>query len=303
MNQIKDFLTDKKNENKPQTFRLFHGTNRKFTEHSIKKNRTQLNDKFQGDWICYSDDTDVGWKYASAARNQCFDRTWFLEDLKEFFDKDKDNEFGGELYDLMILMMEKGYDCWDEIFEKHAQKHGLTEDESSKHYFDNVRIYEAKHDFCLDDFCDMLDEVEYSKMGMKGDTTDHVMNMFNNTTTKISEDSVEFLKKLGFTRCIPETRLMISQITANKILKTNNREKAKNARDKGYDLVIYNGEGTVDNKPEYLVANSSQVDLEMIIVKNTTTVYLDEYKTQWQEKDSYETINFKNKGTKIKLKK
>ena len=297
MNEIRDFLKEKNNKNE-QKFQLFHGTNRVFTKHSLEKNRTVLNNKYQGDWICYNDEIELAWKYAESARNQCFDKNVFLEELNIFFSKDV--FFGEEVADLMTNLIEKGYDYWDEVFIKYANKNNISEDDSSRIYFENIRILESKLGFNLDDFCEILKDVEYSKIA-DNEGINKTLNMFSKHIPKIPEESIDFLKKLGFTKSIPETRVLISEITANKVLKTNNREKAKNAKNKGYDLVIYNGEGTVDNKPEYLVLNPEQVDIKEIIVKTTKTIYPFAENgdfSSWREEHSYKNIDLTKKNSK-----
>ena len=57
----------------------------------------------------------------------------------------------------------------------------------------------------------------------------------------------------------------------------------------GYDLVIYSGEGCVDNEPEYLIADPRQVTVKNIIIENIQLEYLDELETSWREKKTYST--------------
>lgn len=264
---------------------LFHGTNRKFTKHNPEKNRTILNDNYQGDWICYTPEESVGWKYAKAARNQYFDKQDFLEETKSVFSKisEESVEF---MLDFSKIMMESNSDnCWDNAIENWANKNNVDIDNAPYEFFQKVRGYEEALNFNINDFSDCLESVEYSKMGTS-DSLNDIIDFFSGGSSQgIAEHDIEMLKEMGYENIIPEERILEAHVKANNVLKTKSRTAAKNAIDNGYDLVIYSGVDCVDDVPEYLIKDPSQLEMKAVVRKikheeyeneddySTTTVY------------------------------
>tara|TARA_Y100000034_G_scaffold50613_1_gene62343 strand:+ start:9122 stop:9979 length:858 start_codon:yes stop_codon:yes gene_type:complete len=279
MNDIENYLQEKQQK----TINLLHGTNRKYEKHCSSKNRTVLNDKYQGDWICYTKNIEVAWKYAKAARNQCFDKQLFLNDTENFL-----NDYPNVKNDLLVLtnlLLDKGSEVWDEFYEYYSKEHNIDINDTPKSFFDKIREIENTSNFDINDFMDALEEVEYSKLAEPDDN----INFFSNNIKQISQSNIEFLKSIGFDSSLPENRVLVSEVSYNKLLETTSREEAKKARENGYDLVIYSGEGCVDNEPEYLIADPRQVTVKNIIIENIQLEYLDELKTSWREKKEYST--------------
>ena len=288
-----------------QPLMLAHGTNRNFKKHSIWKSRTELNERFQGDWICYSPSDDVAWKYAKAARNQCIDKHSFEKETINYLDKNfKDKDFNDFIMASFTTLMKVPYeDAWDIIYEDYAKKYKTPIEQTPKYFFDKIRQYENENpQFEFNDFCDVLEHVEYSKTGQTNDELESISNFLNSRINEIPHFVIEFLKERGYKDSIPETKIIKSHISANKILETDNREEAANAKKKGYDLVIYSGPDCVDNVPEYLVAHDSQVKIKEIIIAHTKTEYLDENKSSWCDEISYERIEIKDEKTQNKRK-
>ena len=285
MSEIKKYLQEKQNKK----IKLFHGTNRKFDQHCESKNRTVLNDEFQGDWICYTKNIDVAWKYSHAARNQVFDKSLFLEDTNKFISKYPDIK--EDFLILTNLLLNKGDDAWDEFYDIYSKKHNHKLEDAGKYFFDKIRDVENNSEFDFNEFLDTLNEVEYSKLAQPDDNID----IFSQYIPQISTYSINFLTKLGFDKSLPENRVLVSEISYNNLLETNSREEAKKAKENGYDLVIYSGEGCVDGEPEYLVANPRQVNVLDIIVEHVKIEYVDEFKTSWTEEKSYSSKKPKRK--------
>jgi len=303
MDNIDDFLTKKNIEQEKvsakQSFTLLHGTNRKFTEHSTKECRTSLNNQYQGDWISYTDNTEVAWLYAEAARNQCFHKETFLREAKDYFSKDID--FGDKLYYFTEQLILKGHNAWDDIFIDLQKELGAeNEDESSILFFEKLSMFEQKHSFDINSFIDTLHNVEYNNFEDRTNVSTNLVNIFNQHIEPISLSNIEYLQSLGFTECIPEPKILISQIEVENILRTNNRELAKDALKKGYDMVIYNGEGTVLNKPEYLISDPKFIDIKSAIIKHKKIVKIDD--ASWREEFSYSTKFFSDTKHKSILK-
>lgn len=247
---------------------LYHGTNRKFDQHSIDKNRTILNDNYQGDWICYSANEDVAWKYAHAARNQNFDKELFLKDLDNLLEKTEDN-FKEHFKTLTLNLMELGFkDGWDKTFKRFAETENIKSDVASQEFFKRSFKFEKELGIDLNEFMDILEYVEYSRSAYDEDDMNFEMNFFDTNIEEIPEYVINEVKKLGFSECLVEPRVLKSIVKAENILKTDNRELAKTAKEKGFDLVIYSGEGAVDEEPEYLILNPEQISIESFDVEH-----------------------------------
>lgn len=286
---IKKFLDSKqqllKDENN-NVLILYHGTNREFIEHDINKHRTLLNSKFQGDWICYTDNYETAIKYMTAARNQCFDKDLFFKDIDLFFDKRPFQGFEKYLNLLIKELVHKGYqqdqenDTYESIAKLYVKDNNIITEDPLVCFFQQLNLYTSLYNFNIDEISDILEYVEGSKINNSPDIN---FNFFNNTTIDIPMFAINYLIENEFLNSIPKPRVLSSQITYSKCLKTDDREEAKNAKNLGYDLVIYNGEGCVDNSPEYLIIHPNQVSIIKIDKYQKRIEYLDEYKTSWIE--------------------
>lgn len=276
-----------KKDNIPLT--LYHGTNRKFNNHSLEKSRTELNDRFQGDWICYTASEDVAWKYANAARNQCIEKEAFLIETESYLNKNfPDKLLNSFLVDSFKTLMEGGFeDAWDAIGKKYSKLFDVKLDDAVPHFFKRLRSYEALDpEFDFNEFYDVLEYVEYSRYG-QSDESSMIMNMFNNTVDEIPQYVTDFLSSKGYEKSLPEPKIIKSQVEANNILETSSREEAKIAREKGYDLVIYSGPDCVDGEPEYLIADTTQVKMQSMIIAHKEIEYINESKAEWYENVTY----------------
>lgn len=260
-----EYLLDENGEK----FLLKHGTNRKFDEHKSEKNRTILNNKYQGDWICYSPDDGVAWSYADAARNQSFNKEDFIEETNLVFSK-IDNEAAEFMIDFTNCMLEGGYETgWDDAIKKYCDKHDLDPDgDGYQAFFKHINQYEKDLDFNINDFCDCVENVEYAKRD-KPNSFDEVMSLFGGSSgPSVHSDDLDMLKRMGYDKIIHEPKIIESYVKFSKVLKTDNREKARNARENGYDLVIYSGEDCVQGIPEYLIANPNQIEMQTKVIRS-----------------------------------
>jgi hypothetical protein len=272
LNKIEDFLTNKKmktltNEDGiPVLF--YHGTNRKFDQHSLSKNRTILNDEYQGDWICYSLSEDIAWDYTHAARNQNIDKEVFFQELDVVFKDTKGTSFLPHFVNLTKKIINEDYsESWEKAFAEYAEERGFEKDDAPKNFIMELDRFQKINNFDSNDFFDCMEFIEGSKSG-EIDGLEGVFNIFNASVSELPYHVIECLSEIGFKKSIPESRVMVSEIQASKILETSNREEAKLAKDNGYDLVIYSGEGTVKGVTEYLVLCPSQIKIKEIIVED-----------------------------------
>lgn len=238
---------------------LYHGTTRTFDNHNINKNRTVLNNNYQGDWICYTESKEVAFKYADAARNQNIDKDLILEDMKEYFN-DK-GEAGYYFHNLSLLALEKGSEvAFEEIYKIYADQKNISEEESPRKINELLQYFKEKYDLDINDFFDLLDDVEGSNVYEKqNDKFEEIMNIFSGKIKEISYYSIELQKKLGFKKSLYQPQVIISEISGEKVLYTDDPEKAKNAKKEGYDIVVYSGDNCVDGVREILIAKENQI--------------------------------------------
>lgn len=268
--------------------KFYHGTNRVFEKHDEKKSRTSLNDKYQGDWICYTKSQDVAWKYADAARNQCFDRDLFIEDMQKYF-KEKGVE-GLYLFNLSLLAMEKGSsEAIDEMVESYAVDKKITIDDAYPEFFSMLSKFNDEYGLEINDWFDLLEYVEGSKVydDIKENDVQDLMNVFNSTVKEIDCYAIEMHKRLKFSKSKIEPKIICSEISYENPLYTDDRDEAKKARENGYDVVFYSGEGCVDGETEVLISDPKQVNVLSIIVRHEKREYEDD---GYYSEFSYEEI-------------
>lgn len=246
---------------------LYNGTNRKFEEHSSKKHRTLLNEDYQGDWFCFTPNQDVAWKYADAARNQNLDKDFFLADIENVFSK-YDKEVCVMMTDLALSIMDNGFENgMNEAIKKFAKRNNINDEDKEMFFFRKLTAAEEELGVNVNDFCDALDYVEYSKSG-RSDSLQEVFNILNSNISELPFTLLEDLKSWGFEKSMPEPKIFEVKIKANNVLETKSKKEAREAKKNGFDLVIYSGEGIVDGVPEYLVANKDQIIKQSMTIRN-----------------------------------
>lgn len=174
---------------KNKKFFLYHGTTRCFENHEIKRARTILNNDFQGDWICYTDNINVAWKYAGANRNQNIDNILFFEELNGVLNKiNKNHKIIPFIINLSKNFEKFNYtDSWDlAIKESKMEK---------KEIFDNLDNFFSKiKNLDINDYCDILKELEYTNQEKENDFFD----IFKSKSDSFSIYIIESMRKMGF---------------------------------------------------------------------------------------------------------
>ncbi|MEZ8292290.1 hypothetical protein AB6D11_00390 [Vibrio splendidus] len=233
---------------------FFHGTNRQFTVHDPGKHRSQLNTKYQGDWICYSPNIDVGWAYSDAMRNQRLDATAFEKDVCELFEKhhfDYESQAKSLLHDLVFGDYDEAWNkLSDSVISQVPELHPLA-------FFElQVAAWASKAGVSWDVLLDLTEYIEGSACS-RVDNDNPMIDIFS-SRQGLHPSVFMDLDKLGFTHCRPIERVIESILTATNMLETDCRATAKAAH--GIcDLVIYTGPGTVQGVPEILVRDPEQV--------------------------------------------
>lgn len=149
----------------------------------------------------------------------------------------------------------------------YAEKEHLPIAESLPTLFQSINNPKSSI-FDINEFCDLLEHVEYSKYHQQSDGMTELINLFNQTLPEIPYFVIEYIKELGYNKALPEPKVIIAEVTATNVLETGDRERAKQAKKEGYDLVIYSGEGILDESPEYLIADVSQITIKSMIIED-----------------------------------
>lgn len=228
-------ITD--NYGRPLT--LYHGTNRDFTVFDYNKNKTELNENYQGDGFFFTASKEVAEKYSRSNKNQNIDKDVFLKEVLQMYP---------DIYDFVNDLINLGYSkAWDNFFKIHKPEDYLE--------------FEKKVGVDLNTISDIAKNVDgYNyKADMVGEelSIENVFGLLKPQTLSIDDYIIDKMKEYGFTT--PRENVKEVHLYAMNILETNNREEARNAQKNGYDAVIYNGENTVDGEPEYIVFNPNQI--------------------------------------------
>jgi len=220
----------------PTTRILLHGTNRTFGRFDLAKCRTVLNDDYQGDGLCFTDDLDIAWSYAHAARNANIDRA------QAYAGVERTLAAHPALVALFRDIVEIGYGpAWDRLLETHDIRDVLAQAEAAGIDADLVG--------------DVAAWVEGSRSARGADGMQEVMNFLHARADGLPDWVVRDAARLGID-CEP--RVVVAEVSWTRLLDTDDREAARTAFARGYDAVRYTGGGTVRGRPEYMVCDPSQ---------------------------------------------
>lgn len=263
----------------------YHGTVREFNFHSLEKARTELNEKYQGDAICYTEDEKVAWQYVDAARNQMFNKEEFLNETSNVF-KNKDPKVGKWIEKIAVLIMENGYtEGWDLFLDDYIEKNEFEGLENkAQAVFQRFDKFKKETGFDIDEFCSVLNYVERSRSN-ENDLQDAVFNLFNRHIDKLPQRIINNLKDWGYKDIIPKPQIIVSNIKYNKMIKTKNQEKAREAFNSGkYDLVIYTGtHNTVAQKREIMIKSPEQIEMKAKIKR---------YENHYENEEGYDVTEY-----------
>ena len=220
--------------------KVYHGTNRIFNIFDSSKNRTELNKGYQGDGFFFTASKEIAEKYAGSNRNQNIDKETFLKEVSEKYP---------EIYDFANDLITLGYSKgWDNLLEKYSEDGEFLAFERKLgidlNAISDIAKYVEGYNYKADDSVEELD-------------IDDVFGALNQQNLGIDDYVIEKMNEYGFTT--PKENVKEVYLNAKNVLKTNDKEEARNAKSNGYDGVIYNGEGTVDGEPEYIVFEPNQI--------------------------------------------
>jgi hypothetical protein len=247
------------------TLSVFHGTNRLFDAFDAKQHRTALNDNYQGDWFCFTQDQKVSWRYAEANRNGYLNRDVFFHETASVFAQHTTDDILREALMTFVEVTYKngleergGYEAMIAVM----IQGGKQEIESHQ----SIIQWEESSGINLMTLEDIVPYVEgAARKGRAQDTSDIIGFLQGKTMDKFPEHFSDELEKWGYDQCVLRPRNYACDIQCEKVLYTENPATAKRAgKENVYDVVFYAGEDCVNNEPEILVKNENQIRIKHI---------------------------------------
>lgn len=217
---------------------VYHGTAARFEAFSVTAHRTVLNSKYQGDGFHFSPDRRVAEKYSEANRNQSFNKARMYAALERAVPK--------EIADLFKTVVEQGYNhAWD------------ISDE-------DIRALMSIADGAgidLNNLLDLAEHVEGSRWnaGRRATGQNNLMLLFSGGGIYLPDWARESAERFGLGDAVPRPRVISVYLSANEVLVTDDRYAARAARNSGFNGVLYGGEDTVSNVPEWTVFQPEQI--------------------------------------------
>lgn len=215
---------------------LYHGTTADFTEFK-DRSRKELVDQYYGGGLFFTPDKKVAWKYAYADRNMPLPKT-VIKDIA------RANPKAGLA---LALMFKHGReDTWD-ILAKQFGTQDFTE-------------MQAAIGANLNDLMDLSKYIPGSRVKLFEDDTPDDLSVlmggggirppFYSTLDDLGVDSRKYRPKV-YTVKVKTTNPLV----------TDSQSKARSAKSKGYDSVVYYGPQTVSGIAEVAVFNPNAVSI------------------------------------------
>ncbi len=216
---------------------LYHGTGSAFAEFSSEFHRSQLNDRYQGDAFFFTESAEVASEYADASRNHLFRQDAIYREVERVFP--------ARVAAIFKSVVENGHTvAWDLPVEE-------------------CNLILAECDATGADINDLLDLARY----VEGNRVDagrenmenELFKMFSQHRDAMPEWVRDVSVALGLEAALPNQMVIPVYIRAENVLVTSDRVEAKAAQANGYDAVRYEGEGTVQGQPEWMVFSPDQI--------------------------------------------
>lgn len=214
-----------------ETVTLYHGSTRLFKTFDMSRSRTELVDNYYGSGIFLTPSKRVAESYAEANRNIGFDPE-VIDDLK------RRNRTAG---DFMEQLYRRGRDAWDDLT---PESLGVKPEEFS--------LALEKHFNGLDanTIADVAERILGTKLTYPvGDDPVHIFNM----STGMPDYVYNNLDELGLDSKVYRPKVYTVDVRVSNPLVTSSKSKARSAKSKGYDSVVYYGSDLVGGVPEVAV--------------------------------------------------
>lgn len=218
-------------DGKPTVF--YHGTNAAFRNFDAARHRSILNSNYQGDAFHFSTSPAVASEYSTAARNQFFRQ----HDLFEAAEK----VLPPSATQLLRGLVNEGHSTWQKYSE-----------EETRQFLDTCLC--AGID--INDLVDLSQHVEGSASNQSRE--DYTL-FAQHHDCDLPDYIIDIAVSLGLADAVPTPIVMPVYLRCENTLYTDDRQQAREAQSKGYDSVCYSGEGLVDQEPEWMVFDATNI--------------------------------------------
>jgi hypothetical protein len=230
---------------------LYHGTTRSFQAFDLGKSRRELVNDYYGIGIFLTPSKSIAEKYAFANRNIGFEPS-IIDDLSA-----KNANAGAFLRALYT----HGADGWEWYWKRHRP---WREDPPLGERQIDLVAFDEHLGVDPNAIGDLAGYIIGSKTKPLGDDSGFV-NIFNQSTGAPSW-IYDVIDRVGLDANLYRPRIYTVRVKVRRPLVTASRAKARSARSKGYDSVVYLGSGLVEGHPEVAVFNADDVRVESVEV-------------------------------------
>lgn len=218
-------------DGKPTVF--YHGTNAAFRNFDAARHRSILNSNYQGDAFHFSTSPAVASEYSTAARNQFFRQYDLFEAAEKVLPPSATQLLRG--------LVNEGHSTWQKYSE-----------EETRQFLDTCLC--AGID--INDLVDLSQHVEGSASNQSRE--DYTL-FAQHHDCDLPDYIIDIAVSLGLADAVPTPIVMPVYLRCENTLYTDDRQQAREAQSKGYDSVCYSGEGLVDQEPEWMVFDATNI--------------------------------------------
>jgi hypothetical protein len=223
---------------------LYHGSTRSFKKFDLSLVREDLVKNYYGGGIFLTPSKRVAWKYAGANRNIGFDPS-IIEDLK------RKNKNAGWAFELLCTQGSSD-ETWDTLIAR------------AKEEYPDMDPAPALDKYLGVDPNTLVDVAAYvigSKVEVLGGGDPvNIFNMSSGAPSYIYND----LDEIGIDSKEYRPKVYTVSVTVKNPLITDSKAKAKSARNKGYDSVVFYGSSLVEDVPEVAVFSPNDVKIQKV---------------------------------------
>jgi hypothetical protein len=229
--------------NEPTT--LYHGTTTAFDHFDPGKSRNELVDEYYGSGIFLTPRKDIAWSYAYANRNAGFPPS-IIEDL------DKVNPNASRL---LKALFQEGRNAW----ESYCKKNGLWDKEEDR--MDYAGLVEHLG-VDPDTLMDISQHIQGTAFGDKKEE-DSGQELYGLLFGSSGSPSwiYDLPERVGLDSKRYRPRVLTVEVRISNPLVTADKKQARQAPQRGYDGVVFYGEGIVRGVPEVAVYNPQNVKI------------------------------------------
>lgn len=231
---------------------LYHGTTRLFRKFDMGASRGELVNEYYGAGIFLTPSKRVAGMYAGANRNIGFPST-LIGDLR------RKNPAAGKFLQALFDHGAEGWEVgWKEagFWRDHPAPGEPQVDQAG------FEAYLGVDSNTLQDIADYIIGSKSKPVGTGGGPLD----LFGGGSTGLSDHVYDSLDEVGLDSKVYRPKIYTVTVTVSNPLVTKSKSQARNARQKGYDCVVFYGADLVQGVPEVAVFNPRHVKIKHIEV-------------------------------------